>query len=454
MKKKAVGLRTLVCRHRLSQAAATTLMLVPFVALSQAQQTAPAAGATATAASQPQENKSGKGQQELQQVGEGVMQRIRDFSDGKPESIKGLAGDAITIIKYIVESTRADQASVYTFVRAVNRHLDSVECLASEAADCAAFVDRVRKINEELLAESYTDTLFQNANLSNQLKVRLPLLIEDSLKLTAQHTPERRRDFEREFGLISRRFLDSRRFRAGFGVTLSYLPDVVYRDRFINDFSPYQTTTSVLNGGDTSQFVFEFSDRSVQSLILNADMPYVQIDALFPTLDATEIDISRAQVFDIDASTTELLARSTITSKLKAEYEISLKLSFPEIAEGIRRKRQKPPAERSLDRHDWGLGLGMSGFEIANDISSDIRFRTDGTTPFNDLPSGETIERTDSTSFNTLFFDAYWTLHITDELNFGIDFRSYRRDTTSDGSVDVHGAQISLTALWHPTWAW
>jgi hypothetical protein len=107
-----------------------------------------------------------------------------------------------------------------------------------------------------------------------------------------------------------------------------------------------------------------------------------------------------------------------------------------------------------LDRNDFGFGVGVAGFDIENTVSTDIRFRTDGTTPFDGLPAAQTVATTNTTSFNTRFHNIYWTYHVTDELRFSLDVRKYERDTTSDASVDVSDKQISLTALWYPTWAW
>ena len=124
---------------------------------------------------------------EAKQVGDRTVKRIQKLIDTGDVN-DNLAKEAIEIINDMLVSVRADQDSIYTFVRTVNRNIDDIGDQNGKPC-CAEFKKAIRDINRELMRDSYTDDLFQNANLSNQIKTRLPLLIEDSLELNYAYLP-------------------------------------------------------------------------------------------------------------------------------------------------------------------------------------------------------------------------------------------------------------------------
>lgn len=399
--------------------------------------TAPDAAGTETPATQPTNEDSEPTEQ--QQVGEDAVSRVLGLvKDGID---KDLANQAANAIKALIKNTRADQASIYTFVRTVNRNLDKSRCTADHTTE-------VRRINRQLMSSSYTDQLFQNGNLSNQIMVRLPLLIEDSVKLGLDGGRAPCDDFLQELTLLSDRFLASKRFRAGLGLSYSYLPKVSYMGNQRIDYSAYQSTIS--GGSDLLQFKNEFANFAYPSLSLSAQVPYMRVDANFSNAKETRTTITPVQFRDIDETDTDILSRSTVTSDLHVEFELSAKASLTEIWEKMRSSDNEPVRER---RFDLGFGIGLTGFRVEDSVSTDIRFRTDDSS-FEELPVGATLTSSSTNSFNTPFLVADLALKISDELHAAFEFRYYDDGTSSNREVSVDGVTMSLAFVWYPTFPW
>lgn len=381
---------------------------------------------------------------EQTQVTEGVVTRIDALVTAGSLNVDLVTG-AKAVLNELLETTRADQNSIYSFVRVVNINIDEIDCLAGNpssrgVAECLNFQESVRNINRELMISSYTDALFQNANLSNQIKIRLPLLIEDSLKLTGDNAEYLREYFLDELNTLSRRFLDTRRFRAGLGLEYSYLPKISHTAAQRVDLSPFQSVPAPRRQRDN--LLADFSNTSFASLVLSARVPYVQIDAVFPNSEVERVDATPIQLL-ADPSR-EIFFRSTITSKLDIEYELSVRVSLSDFFQ----------ADGRAARHHGGIGVGLTGFDIEDTGVTDIRFRTNGmTTPFDDLPPGETIESAEKNSFNNPFLFAFYSVEISDTLQVGVELRAYDSDTSSGSEVAVDDVTVSIGATWYPTFS-
>jgi hypothetical protein len=323
-----------------------------------------------------------------------------------------------------------------------------------ECVDTQRLKERIRNINAKLLRASYGDELFQNSNLSNQIQVRLPLLIADSVKLTAPGYDDLRDDFLQELTLLSDRFLRSRRFRAGIGLSYAYLPTLRYMDVERVDFSPYQSAPS--GGADAVIFNTQFTDQSLPALILSAKVPYLQLDIEVPKLKHEQSIATPVQQRPGDGNN-DLLARTTVNAKLSVEYEASAKLSFMDVWQAIQdRKCKDAPVDCKSNyyQYDFGLGIGMTGFRIKNDVSTDVRFRSDPTQVFNDLQPGATITSKSDSAFNTIFLTAFYTFRISDEFQLGIDARYYDKKKVGSREVDIEGLTAGFSAVWYPTYSW
>ena len=389
------------------------------------------------------ENSSAQPSSEITQVGERSKERIRRLI-GTGVVNDDLATEAIEVINNLLVSVRADQDSIYTFARTINRNIDDI---ADENGNpcCTDFKENIRSITQELLRDSYTNDLFQNANLSNQIKIRLPLLIEDSLKLKKSNETTRD-DFEEELELLAGRYLNSKRFRAGIGLSYSYLPSVRFDGFERIDLSPFAQNR--LGGADRLQYTSDFSSKSFPSFMLSAKVPYVQIDASFPVFNYTNTIVSGVQFHGADSSGEEILSRSTVKSELNVDYDFSVKLSFTDIVDLFQQGRS------SNYQFDAGLGIGLTGFSLENSITTDVRFRTDMTTTFNEIQSNEMVASNNDLSFNTPYVVGYYNFEISDEFHVGMNLRYYTESKTSGIEIDVDDITVSLTVQWFPTFPW
>jgi hypothetical protein len=346
-----------------------------------------------------------------------------------------LANESIAVIDELLEKTRIDQDAVYLFVRTINRNIDTV----TEDSD---FVANVRTLTSKLRTASYNDWVFQNANLSKQIQTRIPLLIEDSLKLSENGAVYLRQDFLDELTIFTQRYMSANRFRAGFGISYSYIPTLSYSAISRVDLSPFQTNIS--GGSDRLFFNNEFSNSSYPSFALNARIPYFTVEAIFPTYDEERSSTTGVVFRDIDNSSRDIKYQSKISSKLELEYDISVRLSVYDLI----MKLTKQPATGQID---FGAGAGFVGFEVTDRISTDIRFTQDPNISFDQLTTSETLEFEDSRSFNSRYYVLYATFELTDEFFVGTNIKYHRDSSNNNGEIEVDGYSVGLTGIWYPT---
>ena len=377
-----------------------------------------------------------------QQIGNAVVERLKSLSGSSTN--KALVDESIAVVNLLLSTTRADQNSVHAFARTVNRNIEALDCRGTNEFDeCESFKRKVRDTNATLLTSSYEDQLFQNRNLSEQIKSRLPLLIEDSLKFAQSST--RRDDFLYELEILSNRLLTSKRFRVGLGLGYSYLPSVSYQGNTSIDYSPFQSTIS--GGSDRLPFMTEFSNQSYASFAVSARIPFIEIDATFPTFSDSRTTLSPAQFRDIDSTDRDVLARSTILSELEVDYEVSVKLSLPDLLE-------RTPFGRPNTQADFGIGAGLTGFAIQDTITTDVRFRTDDTSPFSALTTSEELTAKSKNNFNSPFAILYYAFDISDEFRSGVDVRWYLDTNSSNNTIAVEDLTVSVYVMWYPTFPW
>lgn len=320
-------------------------------------------------------------------------------------------------------------------------------------SECDEFVRQVRGINSSLLAESYGDSINQNANLSNQIATRLSNIVDDSNDLD---TEDKRDRFLEEYTLLANRYLNSRRFRVGFGGIYAYLPHVRYGGQDRIDFSPF--LTGPIGGADQLLFDTEFSDTGHLSPLISVKAPYFDIDFAFPDLKVTETTVTPVQPRPTD-SATQLLAQSTIESTLDIEFEMGITIAIGKLIERRRERTanraglftREGDQRRRLTRFDWGVGIGMSAFHIDNTVTTDVRFPTDPSDLFNNLPAGNTLTTQDNAGFNTGYLVGYYKFRVSDELEIGVNYRKYESKHADGGQIAIGGDTVSITVAYYPT---
>ena len=187
--------------------------------------------------------KGGEDSEDTQQVevADGVVARINNLIAAGVVN-KDLANESIKVINDRLRDWRSNQDAIYAFARAVTRNIHNISCAADS---CQRFKSNVIQTASSLLESSYADAIGQNANLSNQLKSRLPLLIEDSLKLGSDSHDMARKAFEDELNVIADRWLQSKRFRVGVGLNYTYLPGINFAGRERIDLSPFPLCVNI-----------------------------------------------------------------------------------------------------------------------------------------------------------------------------------------------------------------
>jgi len=96
------------------------------------------------------------------------------------------------------------------------------------------------------------------------------------------------------------------------------------------------------------------------------------------------------------------------------------------------------------------IGVGLTGFNVSDTITTDLRFRSD-ITPFNELPVGEMLKTSRDISFQTIYLGGYYEFEFVDEFYMTVDIK-WHNNRTSDGSqIDVDGFTTSLRLIYSPT---
>ena len=281
--------------------------------------------------------------------------------------------------------------------------------------------------------------------MSDQIQTRLPILSERSLKITKSENAFLKQDFLDELTLFSERYLTSKRFLAGIGLAYAYIPTVTYKGNAKIDLSSFQPTIG--GGSHTLDFTNEFSDKSFQSLSLSAKIPFFTVQALFPLYEEEQTTIIPVEFVDLKDTDRDILFSSTITSKLKMDFDVNIKLSLLELIEKWR-------GYESSAQMDYGFGVGIIGFQVKDSVVTDIRFRTDTSKSFSDLTTSHTLNSSNDRSHNSLYGIIYYNIELADEFVVGIDFKYYGSNDGKNDSIDVDGFSTSLNVTWYPTLNW
>jgi len=372
--------------------------------------------------------------------------KIEKFIPGSTEPEKILIEESLTIIDKLLSNRSFDQDLIYEFVRVVNRNMDRLD--ENCKIECGKLVDRIRKRNRELLDASYSDVLHQNANLSNQLRTRSANLISDSLKISGsnQYLQD---DFLHEYELITKRFLNSSRFRIGIGVYNTYLPEISFKGGHYVDFSPYGTNDT--GGGYNLHFNNEFATEYSANFVISARIPFVEISATFPSLKKENFISSPLVTQDINESEFNLLMKSNIVSTLEFNYEVSANVSIKDLVNSLR-KSVRP------SQYDIGLGIGAVGIEITDHAFTDVRVETADSSTYDDLGPDDPAERdviitTHSDSYVIPYISMYYTFKVSDEIHFSVDIKNYLQLGSRDIKVS-NDLNMSIKAVWFPTFKW
>ena len=343
-------------------------------------------------------------------------------------------------IKHLLSKRKIDTDLLYGYVQTLNANLS--------ALGDNEFVRDMRVITDKLRDSSYTDKIHYNTNLSNQLRTRMPIIVAASAKLndttlTASQVEFLKEDFRDELNLFSDKYLKTSRFQAGLGISYAYTPIIEYTSNSRLDLSQFAPST----GGRSTLVNFdqEFANKSYINFEIAAKLPWLELGLSIPTYSesATIVAPVGSQLLN-GSETRSAIYQSTIESELEVEYDFSVRVPILGTWKRWKYKRAKN------SQMDYGILAGLTGFNISDTITTDVRFRTDNT-PFADLPVGESLVTSRDVSFQTVYLGAYYEFEFVDELYMTVDVK-WHNNRTSDGSqIDVDGFTSSLRIIYSPT---
>lgn len=343
-------------------------------------------------------------------------------------------------IKHLLSKRKIDTDLLYGYVQTLNANLG--------ALGDNKFVRDMRVLTDKLRDSSYTDSIHYNTNLSNQLRTRMPIIVAASARLndttlTSAQIAFLKEDFTDELNLFSDKYLKTSRFQAGLGISYTYTPIIEYTSSSRLDLSQFAPSTG---GGSTLvNFDQEFANKSYINFEIAAKLPWLELGLSIPTYSESATIVSPVGSQLLNGSETRTaIYQSTFESELEVEYDFSVR--FPILGNWKRWKYERA----NNNQMDYGILAGLTGFNISDTITTDVRFRTDST-PFADLPVGESLVTSRDVSFQTVYFGAYYEFEFVDELYMTVDVK-WHNNRTSDGSqIDVDGFTSSLRIIYSPT---
>lgn len=375
-----------------------------------------------------------------------------------------IATDALAVINEILAQTRNDQALMYAFARTAGSNL--------AYAENQQFAADARLALRELLKATYSDSLFQNKNLSKQMATRLQFLLADTVRIVACRAPagetEAARsareavrklmedDFVAELQLMRTRFLESRRFRLGVGAEYVYLPQMSYATAPVIDLSPYQAFGNFAPRFSNQPIgLVSFNNGSTAALVLSANLPGARVDFVLPAESQTQsLNTGVRKVAASDSNTSrDLLFQTVIEAKAKAEYDAAISITARCAGRLLRLDPCSDDMEESVT-WDAAVGIGTTGFKVEETATTDVRVRDDPTKSFNELASTGRQTTRKTFAFNAEYLLLSVRSRISDEFVVSLSTRRYRKATVDTGPVNLRGTVIAISAVWYPTFGW
>lgn len=359
---------------------------------------------------------------------------------------KSIAKNALLVIDELLDDTRSAQSRIYNAVRTINRNLDLLESSSPDT------VTRARELTRKLLASSYNDSLLQSGNLSDHLVTRLSNLVADSVLMQKNASANLRADFISELGILSNRFLDSKRFRIGIGAEYLYLPKISYAAPLSIDLTAFQSPN--FRSGSQTGILVDFSNQATPATRLTASGSGLDVTLSLPSQkQAREIvtGVRQAPV-DPNSALPSLLYRTTLTSTVKTEFDASLAVSVLYAYDALFRK---PEDSRGRQRVAYHAGIGTTGFKIEEAAVTEVKRRTETTQSFNDLPTIGTTSSRRRVALNFPYWSVGASFIVSDESRMGLGYRRYiARNDLDETAPRATGTSFSIYFLWQPTFGW
>jgi hypothetical protein len=347
-------------------------------------------------------------------------------------------------IELLLSKRKVDTDLLYNFVIGLNANISTLNQDQDEDED----IKDIKSIINKLRVSSYTDRIHYNTNLANQLRVRMPILLSASAKLSDTSIDVTVRDFLKkdfldELSLFSDKYLKSSRFQAGLGISYSYSPVIQYTSRNLLDLTPFSQNVEV--APTSLRFDQSFANQSYLNFEIAAKLAWGELGLSIPKYSETSTIQSPVSVELLSGSETEFAVyRSTIQSQLEIEYDFSVRIPILSNYKRIRYSRYRN------SQFDYGLMAGVTGFQITDSVTTDLRFRNDNIA-FNQLAESEILTSTRSVNFQSLNVGAYLEFEFVDELYMTLDIKWHGNNSSDESRIDVDGFTTSLRLIYAPT---
>lgn len=379
---------------------------------------------------------------ESQEESDDAAEKLAEFETLFGTSIPANLTKVPSILKLILDNKKVDADQVWKISRQMR---DYVAAIPGADDDIIKFKNDVNELLGLMIKTSYSTELHYDANLSHNVKTRLPELLLSFAKIVKCDINNKtaRNNFLDDLNLLASSYNYAKRFYLGIGIEQAYIPTITYTDRTQIDLSEFQT--DVLGGSDRLTFTNRFSEQGYTAINILARVPYVSFKLSLPDYsDTDEVVLPVNQRSEFPNINGELFYRSTVTSRIDIDYDIAVSTSLLEPFQ------TDDPTSSSTDRHDIGLTLGVIGAQLSTDFSHDVRIRQTGGIPFNEIDSLKTLTDSASRDITTYYVGLYGEYLISDEFAVGINAKHFLDDDENDG-LTVDGTTVSLMFNWYPS---
>jgi hypothetical protein len=399
-----------------------------------------------------EDKEKSKQEKDIEKTSESVIDTLNDkltgLSSGDPRI--SLIKEAIFVVERIQKKTRINQNLVYLFTRTVNRNIDTMD-----EDKYREYKQSIYAITEKLREDTYDDSLFNNNNLTDVIQLRLPTLILDSQTVSDANdndtsTLQYQKEFKDELNWFQKKYLSKKTFKFNIGGEYSYLPQINYAHRANVDVTPFIISEPVFASErpprPPSRFPTGFSNFSYPSIVLSAEMPYLAIDVSVPIVDEEKSTVNSVRKIDLGGNSA--FVRSTNTSNIVLEYDFQLRLSFRDLYVLTFIDDKDYSSKNFLNQIDFGMGTGILGLDLNDEVTTDLRLITSPTQTFNDLESSGAIKSSSSNNINVSYYSFFIKFEIDDTWSAGMTLKKYRSETESSGDINVDGQLLAFSLLY------
>jgi len=318
---------------------------------------------------------------------------------------------------------------------------------SNDAGRLSLAMNQLMQFRDELLdlhSLSYTSRLHNNAKVSSDLQrdivsltAKLPNILAQQKNITDWEVSTALVTFK----TIAKQFKSTNRFLPAIGYSFSYTPQIFltsFSNIDISDFEPTHFSRAAL-----FKNTVEFDNKSYSSLSVHAKIDYLSVNLSFPQLSETLANTYSVEELTDSSIEGQVLSRSSTKTEIKFDYDVSITLSIKDSVFALSGWKILP------NQYDVGVGYGLMGINVKEDITHDIRTRADNT-PYKDLPSLTTLNVKQDKDFLVSYASVYFDASPTDSITAGAILRRYFDESSSEYELRTDDYSVSLYVRWYP----